>query len=234
MTFPSPCSCVPHSCKQFWVAGYRNIVPIVVQTVSILSQGRHCIDARLHVNVQAGRVWILCECCARLCGMHINCGVFRMHLCRVQDYWQGYKLFCYAYYSHSREHESEFRESKLGSCIPYKRWFLLLSFPIVNVVVLCLWVCPASVSVRSQCVCVFKLLFIATSMSCTRAYFPVQPQLWHYCRTTSVATSQPPTSTFASCAPHIMPAATPPDRNVLQVGARRRLQQPSRPNATFR
>ena len=37
-----------------------------------------------------------------------------MPLCRVEDYWQGYKLFCYAYYSHSIQHESEFRLSKLG------------------------------------------------------------------------------------------------------------------------
>ena len=36
--------------------------------------------------------------------------------CRVEDYWLGYKYFCYAYYSHSFEHESDFRQSKLGSC----------------------------------------------------------------------------------------------------------------------
>ena len=34
---------------------------------------------------------------------------------RVEDYWHGYKLFCYAYYSHSLAHETEFRETKLGS-----------------------------------------------------------------------------------------------------------------------
>ena len=34
---------------------------------------------------------------------------------RVEDFWQGYKLFCYAFYSHSVEHESEFRHSKLGA-----------------------------------------------------------------------------------------------------------------------
>ena len=33
---------------------------------------------------------------------------FRIYVCRVEDYWQGYKLFCYAYYSHSLQHESEF------------------------------------------------------------------------------------------------------------------------------
>ena len=35
--------------------------------------------------------------------------------CRVEDYWHGYKLFCYAYYSNSEAHESEFRNSKLGA-----------------------------------------------------------------------------------------------------------------------
>ena len=39
------------------------------------------------------------------------------NVCRVEDYWQGYKLFCYAYYSHSLRHESEFRATKLGERI---------------------------------------------------------------------------------------------------------------------
>ena len=34
---------------------------------------------------------------------------------RVEDYWEGYKLFCYAYYLHSLQHESAFKQSKLGS-----------------------------------------------------------------------------------------------------------------------
>ena len=42
----------------------------------------------------------------------LGCRVF---VRRVEDYWEGYKLFCYAYYSHSFEHESEFQHSKLGS-----------------------------------------------------------------------------------------------------------------------
>ena len=33
--------------------------------------------------------------------------------CRVEDYWHGYKLFCYTFYSHSLPHEHEFQESKL-------------------------------------------------------------------------------------------------------------------------
>ena len=35
-------------------------------------------------------------------------------VCRAEDFWQGYKLFSYAYYSHSRAHETEFRATKLG------------------------------------------------------------------------------------------------------------------------
>ena len=38
---------------------------------------------------------------------------------RVEDYWEGYKLFCYAYYSHSLQHEYAFKQSKLGL------WFCL-------------------------------------------------------------------------------------------------------------
>jgi hypothetical protein len=34
---------------------------------------------------------------------------------RVEDYWEGYKLFCYAYFSHSLQHESAFKQTKLGS-----------------------------------------------------------------------------------------------------------------------
>ena len=39
---------------------------------------------------------------------------FHAYVCRVEDYWLGYKMFCYAYYSHSFIHESMFRNSKLG------------------------------------------------------------------------------------------------------------------------
>jgi hypothetical protein len=39
----------------------------------------------------------------------------RQSLLRVEDYWEGYKLFCYSYYSHSVPHEVEFRRCKLGA-----------------------------------------------------------------------------------------------------------------------
>lgn len=40
----------------------------------------------------------------------------------MQDYWEGYKSFCYAYYSHSARHATEFRESKLGACFSRPTW----------------------------------------------------------------------------------------------------------------
>ena len=48
--------------------------------------------------------------------------------CRIEDYWEGYKLFCYAYYSHSMQHESEFRETKLGSFFHSTNWFVVWCF----------------------------------------------------------------------------------------------------------
>ena len=38
-----------------------------------------------------------------------------LHVCRVEDYWVGYKFFCFAFYSHSLQHESEFWQCKLGA-----------------------------------------------------------------------------------------------------------------------
>ena len=53
-----------------------------------------------------------------MCSDFIDCIVC---VCRVEDYWVGYKLFCYAYYSHSVSHEFEFRLSKLGWCFLHFR-----------------------------------------------------------------------------------------------------------------
>ena len=44
---------------------------------------------------------------------------FLLCVCRVEDYWIGYKLFCFAYYSNSHQHEAEFEHSKLGGFIAY-------------------------------------------------------------------------------------------------------------------
>ena len=49
-----------------------------------------------------------------LAHMHLYHIDRRMYVCRAEDYWEGYKLFCYAYYSHSLQHELQFQQSKLG------------------------------------------------------------------------------------------------------------------------
>ena len=54
--------------------------------------------------------------------------------CRASDYWEGYKLFCFAYYSHSVEHETEFRHSKLGSCFLFPGWFFEMNLSILGAV----------------------------------------------------------------------------------------------------
>ena len=43
----------------------------------------------------------------RLCALLVFVTV-RQSLVRVEDYWEGYKLFCYSYYSHLVPHEEEF------------------------------------------------------------------------------------------------------------------------------
>ena len=46
---------------------------------------------------------------------------------RAEDYWRGYKLFCYAYYSHSVAHESEFRDSKLSASLSSRGPLIIIS-----------------------------------------------------------------------------------------------------------
>jgi hypothetical protein len=141
------------------------------------------------------------------CGMRIDWSVLQIYVCRVEDYWHGYKLFCYAYYSHSLQHESQFRDSKLGSCIPYSHCFRTALF-------LC------SPHLLPSPLGLFLLHFGATSMFVCH-------------RTTSMAPSRSRASSFAPRAPHIMHAAPPPHRDVLQVGVGGGLQRPLIPNASF-
>lgn len=56
---------------------------------------------------------------------------------RVQDFWCGYKLFCYAYYSHSAQHKAEFRESKLGGSHSAIYWLRLVLLGLCSVSVCC-------------------------------------------------------------------------------------------------
>lgn len=99
----------------------------------LLSDFACCLYARriLSQCVTVSMVNTLAAClarCTHLYGQYIDS---HENACRVADYWEGYKLFCYAYHSHSVRHEAEFRESKLGSwtshhlmvCAPLRRCF---------------------------------------------------------------------------------------------------------------
>ena len=60
---------------------------------------------------------IVFECisnCLSMCEKTVFAIEIQTCVCRVDDYWLGYKLFCYAYYAHSFQHEAEFWQSKLG------------------------------------------------------------------------------------------------------------------------
>ena len=68
-----------------------------------------------------------------LCDPHSMCSGFidcLVCVCRVEDYWLGYKLFCYAYYSHSVTHQNKFKVSKLGWCIFPFRGAKIFSFSV--------------------------------------------------------------------------------------------------------
>ena len=112
-------------------------------------------------------------------------------VCRLQDYWLGYKLFAYAYYSHSATHESEFKVSKLG-------W----------------WICPFFVLSRF-CVdfgCAFAVL-----CACYVWCFKVSKSLSTH-RYTCVAPTWSLPSSFPPCYSHHMHATSPSRGDVLQVG----------------
>lgn len=56
-----------------------------------------------------------CTCnCLTMCSNTVFAIELQTCVCRVDDYWLGYKLYCYAYYAHSFQHEAKFRQSKLG------------------------------------------------------------------------------------------------------------------------
>lgn len=52
--------------------------------------------------------------CLHLTFVHWSGSRMRDHVRRAEDYWVGYKLFCFAYYSHSVRHEAQFKATKLG------------------------------------------------------------------------------------------------------------------------
>lgn len=89
-------------------------------------------DCGLKIKVPSLRN--LFHSCAPLPATHvltIVCSVILpLALCvyRAEDYWIGYKLFCFAYYLNSRQHEAEFEHSKLGQFIHCRARHCALSF----------------------------------------------------------------------------------------------------------
>ena len=107
--------------------------------------------------------------------------------CSAEDFWHGYKLFCYAFYSHSEPHEAEFRATKLGAFFELHRF--RLSFPVVFALrrgpVAC-------------CVCELQLT------CCSRS-----------CREAGVATTFTSTWSLSSRHPSDLHGAPAPGRNAL-------------------
>ena len=102
--------------------------------------------------------------------------VFRTHVCSVQDYWEGYKLFCYAYYSHSVQHEYEFLQSKLGSLLAHT-------------------ICLFSIA------WFYTALLLSRLLPCL-CHFTNPPPSLLLCRPTSLEAPCPISSSFPPYAPH--------------------------------
>jgi hypothetical protein len=111
------------------------------------------------------------------------------HVCSVQGYWEGYKLFCYAYYSHSMQHEYEFQQSKLGSLLAYT----ILS--VFNRLVVCF------------------LLLARMLRSCW--HFTISPPVLVLHRATGLEAPCPPSSSIPPYAPNNMHADPSSCRDVL-------------------
>lgn len=80
----------------------QSAIVVAASSTHMHSRTRARACARYRSVLRCAHMWFLIL-------TNLNC------VCRVADYWEGYKLFCYAYYEHYFEHESEFEQSKLGS-----------------------------------------------------------------------------------------------------------------------
>lgn len=117
-----------------------------------------------------------CTACVQLKSVGLTCifpctVAFRTNNSSVEDYWQGYKLFCFAFYSHSVEHEIEFRHSKLGALASLCCLFIC-SFVLVFVAfpVAASWMCVWFLSPQ-QCFRAHRAACVQTSF-CSRTHFP--------------------------------------------------------------
>ena len=81
-----------------------------------------CRRVRFVVKMFAVCTPLSLDCMLPIRRVALTCGclwivAMRTLVCRAKDHWEGYKIFCYAYYSHSSVHESVFRNSKLGQLV---------------------------------------------------------------------------------------------------------------------
>lgn len=133
---------------------------------------------------------------------------------RVEDYWRGYKLFCYAYYSKSVAHEAEFRNSKLGASQTTKPTeFCFASF------IYCAWFLP----VQSIMVCCVHFLCTAPCHCVLAWCLMCEPCLWTS-RAACVAATRFDLPHFPPCNPGHLHTTPPAGGDVLQIRAAGGLQ----------
>ena len=107
--------CMPSGVSQFWLP-IAHLCVLVDSTLysPLLHAPAMCLCAKDSITYL---LWNFCRTLLFFSVSIVFYSCLHSFDCRVQDYWEGYKLFCYAYYSHSSQHEAEFRNCKLGSWI---------------------------------------------------------------------------------------------------------------------
>lgn len=111
--------CPPHSWISVGVRASKGLNAIAVCSFSN-SMGPCCLSRKNVLQIQCSGPSAEPIACASLfvqirswCLLFFTCtserrNASRSYICRVQDYWHGYKLFCYGFYSRSARHEAEF------------------------------------------------------------------------------------------------------------------------------
>ena len=144
-----------------------------------------------------------------MCDPQLRCVTFQLFVRRVADYWEGYKLFCYAFYSHSSRHESEFEQSKLGSCLSFGVCFVSARLSTISL---------SQIKHAPQ-----ETMISGISTPCLFLF-----------RSACVEAPRSPTSSLPPCAPHDMHTHSPSCGDVLHVGVAGGLQRFGSTYAAFR